>query len=86
MRVAWLGSLKSYLPVISFVLATLPWCALSAQNACPSVIASPGTAPLALVLSGGGARGLAHIGVLPTSSGIANWLVLLARTTIINSC
>lgn len=33
-------------------------------NVCPDVIASPRGHQLALVLSGGGARGLAHIGVL----------------------
>ena len=36
---------------------------LSSQ-ACPAAIASPSPSGLALVLSGGGARGLAHIGVL----------------------
>ena len=36
----------------------------SAAQACPAAIASSGERPLALVLSGGGARGIAHIGVL----------------------
>ena len=35
-----------------------------AQGRCPAPFASPDTTPLTLVLSGGGARGLAHIGVL----------------------
>ena len=36
----------------------------SGAPACSTSIASPGEGPLALVLSGGGARGIAHIGVL----------------------
>ena len=36
----------------------------SAQGVCPTAITAPQTEPLSLVLSGGGARGLAHIGVL----------------------
>lgn len=36
----------------------------AAAQSCPAATGSPAGAPLSLVLSGGGARGLAHIGVL----------------------
>ena len=39
-------------------------CAVPLSAQCPAPIASPSSSGLALVLSGGGARGLAHIGVL----------------------
>ncbi len=39
-------------------------CSLPLSAQCPVTIASPSSSGLALVLSGGGARGLAHIGVL----------------------
>lgn len=70
---------RSHIGVLSTVLIVLAVTAAGAQpargarsaadarltsNACPSVIASARGQQLALVLSGGGARGLAHIGVL----------------------
>src|SRR5690349_8133690 len=52
-----------FLTVVLIVLSPLAFTA-AAQGRCPASFASPDTAPFTLVLSGGGARGLAHIGVL----------------------
>lgn len=56
-------ALRSIFASLAFLLSSLGSPA-AAQERCPAPFASPDTTPFALVLSGGGARGLAHIGVL----------------------
>jgi len=54
---------RSFL-VVAVVLGSPLANPAAAQGRCPAGFTSPDTTPLTLVLSGGGARGLAHIGVL----------------------
>jgi NTE family protein len=54
---------RPFLLSLAVLLAPLGRTA-AAQGRCPTPFAAPDTTPFTLVLSGGGARGIAHIGVL----------------------
>ncbi len=71
--------------VVALSIIALAPSKVSAQSArleCPSWILSPASAPVTLVLSGGGARGLAHIGVLRVLDSLGVRPTLVVGTSI----